>query len=216
MKTKTKIKSVVFDLDGTLMSSHETIYKSMIQTLGDLNIKVNMPEEEFLETIGHHFSYVFEKFNVVVPDIEEYLKIYRGYYSQYINESRFYPGVRKTLDSLYSAGIPVSLLTTKAQDQAENVVRHFGIDSFFSLVVGRSPEVPIKPAPDSLLNICASLKVLPGETLMVGDSELDVRCGKNAGALTCGVTYGYRTEGQLKLEEPDYLIDNMEELLTLV
>ncbi|NCS87306.1 MAG: hypothetical protein CO127_11845 [Ignavibacteria bacterium CG_4_9_14_3_um_filter_36_18] len=54
------------------------------------------------------------------------------------------------------------------------------------------------------------------ETLMVGDTELDIQCGKAAGAFTCAVSYGYRTIEQLKLEQPDLIVKNMKELITLL
>ncbi|MFA4924511.1 MAG: HAD hydrolase-like protein, partial [Ignavibacteriaceae bacterium] len=64
-----------------------------------------------------------------------------------------------------------------------------------------------------LLFICNLLSVLPEETLMIGDSELDVQCGKNAGAKTCAALYGYRPEEVLVKENPNYLLNTFSNLL---
>ncbi|RKY94966.1 MAG: hypothetical protein DRQ13_07635 [Ignavibacteriae bacterium] len=108
-------------------------------------------------------------------------------------------------------GIKTSLLTTKAQDQADKIIDHFGFRENLSYVMGRRNGVAHKPSAEPLLIICDELGVLPSETLMVGDTELDIICGKNAGALSCGVTYGYRTEEQLKKENPDFIIGEIKE-----
>jgi phosphoglycolate phosphatase-like HAD superfamily hydrolase len=52
--------------------------------------------------------------------------------------------------------------------------------------------------------------------MIVGDTELDILCGKNAGAITCGVTYGYRTRKSLKENNPDYLVNDFSEIKSLI
>ena len=79
-------------------------------------------------------------------------------------------------------------------------------------VAGRKPGLPIKPAPEPLLEVCSILEVDPQKTLMVGDTEMDIQCGKNAGAVTCAVTFGYRTKEKLENDNPDYIIDNIADI----
>ena len=76
--------------------------------------------------------------------------------------------------------------------------------------MGRRDGLAHKPSPEPLLHICKELNVKPAETLMVGDTELDIQCGKSAGSKTCGVLYGYRTKIQLEKEKPDFLISGLE------
>jgi HAD superfamily hydrolase (TIGR01549 family) len=216
MNKKPEIKSIVFDLDGTLMSSNSTIYKCTLKTLKEFNITGEMPEEEFNLKIGHHFQDIFNDFNIVVPDLEGFIDKYKTYYFDFINESLVYPNVMETLQALKEKNIPVSLLTTKAQDQADKIIDHFGMREYFTIVVGRQNGLPVKPAPDALIKICSLTGVPPENTLMVGDSELDIRCGKNAGSYTCGVTFGYRSREALEKETPDYLISDMKELTGII
>ena len=82
--------------------------------------------------------------------------------------------------------------------------------------MGRRDGIPNKPEPDPLLFICNQLNVDPQDSLMVGDSEMDIRCGKNAGTLTCGVTFGYRSNEQIRIEEPDFIVDDLAEIKVII
>ncbi len=211
-----KIKSVVFDLDGTLMQSHGSIYKATVKTLEEFKVDINFTEQEFNGKIGFHFKDIFAEFQTEVEDLEYFIERYKSYYFDFIDDSKFYQNVLDVLKSLNENSIAVSILTTKAQDQVDKIVDHFDARGYFKLTMGRRPGMRIKPAPDMLLKICDDLNVLPENTLMVGDSELDVLCGKSAGAKTCAVTYGYRSIEVLKKENPDYFVADIKELLSIL
>jgi HAD superfamily hydrolase (TIGR01549 family) len=129
-----------------------------------------------------------------------------------MDSSYLYPGVQQTLQYLNEKNIRVSLLTTKVQDQAEKIIDHFNLRSSFDYLMGRRDGLAHKPSPEPLLQICQDLIVKPAETVMVGDTELDIQCGKSAGSKTCGVLYGYRTNIQLEKEKPDFLISGLNDL----
>jgi len=213
---KKEIRSVVFDLDGTLMKSDSTIYKSTVQALKAFNIDTDLPETEFVSKIGYHFKDIFEHLNITVSNLDEFIEVYRSFYFDYIEDTIIYPDIVETLAHLREMNILVSLLTTKMQEQADRILDYFGLEKYFAIVFGRRKGVPIKPAPDQLLSICRETGIPPESTLMVGDSELDIQCGRNAGTKTCAVTYGYRTKDFLRTEKPDYLISDIKELLLIL
>ena len=215
MNNSTAIKHICFDLDGTLVNSYTTIYKTTIKTLEHLNILDPLEEPEFYKRIGHHFLNIFQDLKIDVPDIEHFINIYKGFYFDFINDSTLYPDTEEVLNFLYQQGIKISLLTTKAQEQAERIISHFNLDKYFSHIMGRKIGLEIKPSAEPLLLICKELDILPSQTLMVGDSELDIRCGKNGETKTCGVTFGYRTVEELQKEKPDYLISGLNDLTKL-
>ncbi len=204
-----KIDLVVFDLDGTLVSSHETIYKATLHALKEINVSAVMPEDKFYNMIGLHFEDIFHEFGFAVPDFEKFLTIYKSIYFDYIDSSVVYPGVEEAISNLKDKKIKVSLLTTKGQDQAELILRHFSLFDKFDYVMGRRPGLAHKPSPEPLQKICTDLKTNILNTLMVGDSEMDIQCGINAGSKTCAVTYGYRTKSELQKSSPDFLIDKI-------
>lgn len=210
------IKLAVFDLDGTLVSSHKTIYKATQRALKDLKISAEIPEKEFYNLIGHHFEDIFNEFGFNVPDFNQFISVYKSVYFEYADSSFTYPGVVETIDALKQRLIKISLLTTKAQDQAELNLSFFNLLDKFDYVMGRRPGIKNKPSPEPLLKICEEMNIGVSETIMIGDSELDIYCGKNAGTKTCAVTYGYRTKEELMKTNPDLLINNLYDLMKIL
>ncbi len=201
-----KIDLVVFDLDGTLISSHETIYRATVHALDELKIKYDMPEERFYTMIGLHFEDIFQNFGFAVPSFNEFIDVYKRIYFDYIGYSKVYDGVEEILDKLVNKNIKVALLTTKGQDQAEKILEYFSLADKFDYIMGRRNGMAHKPSPEPLQKISSDLAIGLEETLMVGDSEMDIQCGKNAGSKTCAVTYGYRTKSELEKSAPDFLV----------
>lgn len=204
-----------FDLDGTLVDSNQTIYKATAFTLNELGINFNVNENDFALMIGKHFVDIFAAFNINVQDFEQFIKIYKENYFNQMQYSYLYPDVTETLANLKNNGNKISLLTTKVQDQAEKIIDYFELGEYFNLVMGRRDGIAYKPSAEPLLMICKELNVEVKNTLMIGDTELDIQCGKNAGSKTCGVLYGYRTKELLEIEQPDFIIDSVKEILSL-
>jgi phosphoglycolate phosphatase-like HAD superfamily hydrolase len=203
------ISLVVFDLDGTLISSHETIYKSTVDALKKVGVNNEMDQKQFNKMIGWHFEDIFDVYGFKVPDFENFIRIYKSVYFNYIDSSYLYEGVKYILDYLQKKNIVTGLLTTKAQDQADLLVEYFGIKNNINYVMGRRPGLAHKPSPEPLIKICNDLGVDVSSTMIVGDTEMDIECGRSAGAKTCAVCYGYRTVEELKALSPDFIIDNI-------
>lgn len=209
------LKHICFDLDGTLVESHKTIYNSTIKSLDDLNIPHNMNEEILRKNIGKHFVDIFEDMNIPVTNFEEFIKVYKNNYFLFIDDSELYPDVSNVLEFLSQNGLKISLLTTKAQDQAEKIIEHFNLSEYFDLIMGRRNGIAHKPSPEPLLLICNDLNVNPNESLIVGDTEMDILCGQNANVSTCVITHGYRTEESMLEYRPDFIVKNLNELKKL-
>ena len=210
------IKHICFDLDGTLVDSKETILESTKSALDQLNIEHKISEDVFNNMIGKHFVDVFLELNINDVDFERFISIYKALYFDFIDSSYLYEGAKETLDYLKKKGIKISLLTTKGQEQAEKIIDHFNLRQSFNYIMGRRDGLAHKPSPEPLLYICKDLNVKPAGTLMLGDTELDIQCGKNAGAKTCGVIYGYRTKEQIEKEKPDLIIAGLKELCNIL
>jgi len=129
--------------------------------------------------------------------------------------SKLYSGVKEVLGELKNRGAKISLLTTKAQDQTDKILDYFDLKKYFDLAMGRRDGIAHKPSPEPLLMICKELNADVNNTVMIGDTELDIRCGKNAGTFTCGVLYGYRTKELIEIENPDFIVDRIEQVLAI-
>lgn len=210
------IKHVCFDLDGTLVDSKNTILESTKAALDQMRISYRIDEEVFTNMIGMHFVDIFERMKIEVTDFEKFITIYKTFYFNFMESSVLYPNVNEILTFLTKKKIKVSLLTTKVQDQAEKIIDHFKLRSSFNYLMGRRDGLAHKPSPEPLIYICNELDIHASETLMLGDTELDIQCGKSAGSKTCGVLFGYRTIDQLEKEKPDFLISGLNELKTIL
>jgi len=210
------IKAIVFDLDGTLVKSDKNIYKAILGAFTELDIKAEFSLEEFTQYIGWHFKDIFPDLSIDVPNLQEFIELYKQHYYKLLHHSKLYPAVEDVLEKIYAKNIKIALLTTKAQDQADFIIDHFELRKYFSLVMGRRPNIEHKPSPEPLQIIGKELGAEPDEIIMVGDSEMDIRCGKNAGSHTVAVEFGYRTKEHLQREEPDYLISSLTDLLNII
>ena len=210
------ITHICFDLDGTLVDSGNTILESTKAALDQLKISYRIDKNIFNNMIGMHFIDIFERMKIDVNDFEKFITIYKALYFDFMDLSYLYPGIEETLNYLNRKQIKVTLLTTKIQDQAEKIIDHIKLRQSFNYLMGRRDGLAHKPSPEPLLYICRELKVSPSETIMVGDTELDIQCGKNAGSKTCGVLYGYRTKSQLEKEKSDFLISGLSELIKIL
>ena len=209
------ISHICFDLDGTLVNSGQTIYLATKEALKKLKLSETQPETQFKGMIGKHFIDNFQELNISLPDITQFISVYKEIYFDFIDNSTLDNGVNETLDYFNNTGIKVSLLTTNAQDQAEKIITHFRLNEKMNYIMGRRDGMAHKPSAEPLLKICEDLNVAPTESLIIGDTELDIRCGKNANAMTCAVLYGYRTREQIKNENPDLMISSLNELIRL-
>lgn len=210
------INHICFDLDGTLIDSHKTIFNSTIKSLADLNIRNDLNERVFKDKIGMHFVDIFEDMKIPVKDFEEFIHVYKKNYFLFINDSLLYPNAAATLQLLSKNGFKISLLTTKAQDQADKILIHFNIAKYFDLIMGRRNGIAHKPSAEPLLMICAELSVTPEESLIVGDTEMDIQCGQNANTKTCAINHGYRTEESLQKHHPDFIVKDLDGLKELL
>jgi HAD superfamily hydrolase (TIGR01549 family) len=208
-----KYEIVVFDMDGTLFDSAETIYKAAIKTFDALGMKnVNFPRDKFQVRIGAHFQDIFEEFGVDVPDVEQYIDIYKRLYFDFIDETKFYPGMLELLHKLRNEGYKLAILTTKNQQQTERIADHFGLNEYFEILMGRRPGIKIKPDAEPLEIIIDQFNGNKNTTVMIGDTEFDIGCGRNAGVDTIAVGYGYRDKDFLLNEKPTYFVDTVSEL----
>jgi phosphoglycolate phosphatase len=107
------------------------------------------------------------------------------------------------------------VITNKTMEFSKPLLDRLGIGHYFKLVIGADHGLPLKPAPDSVLKITAEFNVPKERTVIVGDGTTDIRAGKTAGIITCSVTYGFRSEEELRKAGPDYIIRTFSDLQKL-
>lgn len=131
--------------------------------------------------------------------------MHEHYAREMLNTTRLYPGVTETLDHFKRKRKAV--VTSKEVRFTKILLEHFGIADCFDVIVGGDTVKARKPDPEPVLEAMRRLRGLAGEAVMIGDSENDINAGRDAGTRTCGVTFGFRTAEQLRVTNPDVIID---------
>ena len=120
-----------------------------------------------------------------------------------------------SLEILKSRGIHLCVLTNKSVKHAKGVIECLFQNSTFELIIAQDEHFPLKPHPRGALYIANKFKCRPEECVIIGDSEVDIQTGKNAGMYTVGVLWGFRSREKLEICQPDKLIESPVELLNL-
>jgi phosphoglycolate phosphatase len=196
-----RIKLIVFDWDGTLMDSEAQIVACLHAAIADLGLEP-MDDDTVKNVIGLGLR---EAIDTLVPGRDErfqqaFVEHYRKYWFQ-SEASQLFEGVREVLDALKQQQLLLGVATGKARRGLERVLDETGLASCFH-ATRCSDEARSKPHPQMLLDIMAKLDVLPGETLMVGDTEYDMEMATNAGAAKIAVRTGVHSEERLNRHAP--------------
>ena len=141
---------------------------------------------------------------------------FNRYYGAHNMESTHpYPGIPELLRELHDRGLQMAVCSNKADEFSRVIVEHY-FPGIFRLVRGNIPGTPVKPDPGVAKGIMERLGAEPGETLMVGDSDVDIHTGHNAGLRACGVTWGFRSRENLVDAGADVLADTTAELKAVI
>lgn len=213
----TGITTILCDLDGTLVDSRRDIavaFQYAWRTVvggtppgaAAIARHIGKPLAEMLSELGGVLS---------PPLLSTFLTTYRwAYAEQDARLTQTYPGVVATLEALST--FTLGIVTTKDPGQAEMVLRRLALTPFFRHIQGGGADLPLKPAPDTVLAALAALRCAPPQALMVGDTPADILAGRAAGTATCAVTYGFGSREALLQCAPDCVIGTFGELATLM
>jgi phosphoglycolate phosphatase len=213
----TTFTTVLCDLDGTLIDSRRDIALAFQHALRHVVGGIVPEEAAIARHIGKALEHMARElgYGLSPPQLTTFLDTYRQHYAaSEARHTRLYPGVTTTLQALSS--VTFGVVTTKAQEQAETVLRQLHLRAFFRHVQGWVPGLQLKPAPDTVVAALTALRCAPQQALMVGDTAADILAGKAAGLQTCAVTYGFGTVTELRRCQPDYVIDTFSDLATLL
>ena len=219
---------VCFDLDGTLVDSHDDIRAALEVALdamppvaaGEIArdydavgaAGLGLPLDRFLELArpGQAADAALRA---------RFVDAYRGYYHAHLlDRTRPFPGVVETLERirpLRARGLRTAVATTKKTDTARRVIAGLGLEAYFDTVLG-TDGIPHKPAPDLLHLAARTVERASSGGLMIGDTLNDVLAGKAAGMKTCGVGWGVGGAEGLQPHAPDWLVSTFPEIYDLI
>ena len=213
------IKAVLFDLDGTLVNSLEDLAASTNYALAKFGFPAH-ETEKFKYFVGDGMPKLIER---VLPensrDVEthkEVLKIFMNHYRlHYADKTTVYDGINEVLQELKSQNLKIAVISNKAQEMASVVVKKL-LGCEFDIVCGKRAEYPAKPDPALTLKLIGELGVKPKECVIVGDSAMDCKTAVNAGCISIGVLWGFRTKAELLENKANYIAEKPYDIIDII
>lgn len=210
----------IFDLDGTLIDSLDDLTAAVngilvrkgFERVGRETVRLcighgarNLVAKAFEFSAGHAMEPAF--IDSVLP---EYREIYRG---NGVVHTFVYPGMTEWLDDLLRRGKKIAVLTNKPEKESREILAALGIADRFFMIAGPETYGAVKPDPAGIFGLMnaagtelPSCALTPG-AVMIGDSDVDLLTGRNAGIPVCAVTGGIGDEAELRALAPDWIIE---------
>lgn len=209
---------VVFDLDGTLLNTIDDLAdaaNSVCASHGWPTYSI----DEYKDMVGRGIPVLVSKFSPPGLSEEELAAAVDEFCAAYAvrkaNKTAPYPQIPEVLAALKAAGTRMAVLSNKADTFARAVVEQY-LPGVFDAVQGALDGQPLKPDPTLLRRLLDRLGADAERTLFVGDSDVDIRTGKNAGLAACGVLWGFRGREELERAGADLLASCPGELAGLI
>ena len=215
------MKACIFDLDGTLTNTLESMTYSVNLTLEEMGLS-KITKDQCRLFVGNGARVLIEKSLKAAGDtdasrIEEGMEIYGRIFDRNCTyHVTPYEGIPEMLKALKDKGIQLAVLSNKPDRQTVKVVKAIFGEELFDYAQGQKEGIRRKPEPDGVWYLMEQMHVSKEECLYIGDSEVDAATGRNAGLKTRGVLWGFRDRKTLETAEVDDLIDRPDELLQFV
>ena len=214
-------KACIFDLDGTLTDTLDSLTFSVNETLKEMGLPP-ITRDECRMFVGNGAKVLLEKSLKASGEkdlarldeaMQRYDRIFKTGCTYHVVP---YDGIMELLSKLKPAGIRMAVLSNKPDRDALSVVEEiFGTDTF-QWIQGQKEGVPRKPDPAAALDIAQKLQADASETLYIGDSEVDIATGRAAGMKTIGVSWGFRGREALREAGAGMIMDSPLEIFEFI
>ena len=209
---------IVYDLDGTLVDTLQDITASanhMLQTLG----RPPADPDAVRLFVGRGIRALIQQClgaGAGEADVDRALAVYREHYGHHmLDTSRLYHGAYELLEHFDQLGRTQAVITNKPNPYSTQILTALGVSDRFVQIIGGDDGYPKKPDPASLLALMAEADATPEQTILIGDSPVDIETGRRAGVLTAAVTHGLATLEEVAAARPDATVSDFAQLAEL-
>ncbi len=198
------MKNYIWDFDGMLFDSYPHITTAFLKMMNDYGMQADYASTKKLFEIS--FGTVFDKFGTT----EEQKKVFRSYEHDFLFEPVAVPfeNTVSTLKKIKEKG-GRNFLYTHRGESVYYYLKKYGVYDLFDDYVTGEDGFPPKPAPDAVAHIVSKNKLDKSETVMIGDREIDVMSGKNAG------TYGCLFSKESVETDADFTVEDIKDVLKI-
>jgi len=217
-------QALLFDLDGTLVDSVPDIAVAIDRMLVSLQLPT-AGEARVRDWVGNGaqklvqralaYGYDEPENAVIWAHLTEAHKRYSDFYREKLAvHTRCYDGVVDALQHLHAAAMPLAVVTNKPEVFAVELLRELGLLPLFACVIGGDSVAERKPMAAPLLEAARRMGIDAANCWMIGDSKTDIHAARNAGMPVVAVPYGYNHGEDVRVFEPDALVESLADLAT--
>lgn len=208
---------LIFDLDGTLIDSSEDLAISVNAALAHVG-RPSLSNAIIHSYVGNGAPTLIRRAlgAGTAEELEaEALAFFLKFYRQHaLAHTRLYEGIRDLLDHARAGGQQMAVLTNKPTRISVDIIAALGLSSHFFRVYGGDSFLDKKPDPTGILQLCGESGISKEQTVMIGDSAVDIQTARNAGVKSCGVLWGFQPES-FAAYPPDIAVHNPADLREL-
>ncbi len=208
-------KTIIFDLDGTLIDSYSAIQDSLNYVLENYSLaKVDLPTVK--KMVGRGLENLMQQ-AVGDENKEQAIVLFRKSYDETVMRGTFLlPDVAETINALHEKGIKMAVASNKPSIYSRTILEKFELNSYFEACYGPDIAKQPKPHPAMLEGLMKELNADKEETLYVGDMLIDVETARNAGVAVALIATGGNSSEELRSMNPNYFLDSFASLLLII
>lgn len=212
-------KTVIFDLDGTLLNTLEDLADAGNWVCEQNGWPLHTPEE-YKKFVGNGIPKLVERFappECRTPEILEtaLAQFQRRYDAHKQDKTGPYPGIPALLEALAEGNVTMGVLSNKDHEMSLQVVRYY-FGGTIPYIQGRVKGVPPKPDPTGLFRLMERMEADPATTLFVGDSNVDIQTARNGYLPAAGVLWGFRSFRELSEAGAQYIVETPQALAEII
>lgn len=213
------VKGVIFDVDGTLLNTVPTIAFHVNRALKECGYRT-LEVQDYNHILGYGARYLIDHALQLssgekksAEEVKRVMDIYNGYYiSDPLYLTKPYDGIVDVIKELKDRGVKIACFSNKTHSILLEVIGQMFGEGEFDEVLGQVDGVKEKPDPTGMYNIMDKLGLDKSEVIFVGDTEVDIKTGTNAGTFTLAVTWGFRDREEIEGLGEDAIIDDAREI----
>lgn len=202
-------------MDGTVLDTLDDLADSVNHSLAYFGLPA-VEREHVRQNLGNGADYLISHCTPAdcgAEKIREILAYYKPWYDAHcLIRTKPYPGILPLMEALHAGGIRQGIISNKPDPAVQELAASF-FPGLLETVVGESPAVRRKPSPDTVLAAAEKLGLSPADCVYVGDTEVDIETARAAGMDCITVTWGFRSEEQLRAAGAALLVHSTEELM---